>query len=837
MSRLADPTLCPDCRGQVSSDAVCTTCGLTLTGPLASRLWRSMLSADELVEQLRRQQAAAGVAQVSVRPGNTATLPAQSPPTPPAPGGRTGAGLSGRTVPVILLGLGGLFVFVAVSLFLAVTWQVLPLGVKAALMLAFTAGVALGATVLSRKGLRGSAEAIWALVAALVALDLSAAHRAGLFGLDALSDRGMATLVGVVLVVLGAVVGGWAGGTRLGRCVAAEITLVVGLLVVTVVQVWTGPGPDGLTLAIGVPALVGVSLLIRVRFRDASYGALALAVLTWAGLAVLGADRGALATSRTMFWTGFDGWPLLVAAGYAAVVVAVRTLPAETRTAAAGASLVSLMILAVLPWNWSTVDVLVVAGVLLALAAVTGFGAHAWAIAGGALGSIGVAGTLGALVLSPVSWVADFVDRHPAWSTGADARFPVGGGPSAWTLAVLVLAALAVAFAGLRHLEQRGVDARALLVAAAPGAVALAVATGIAGSRMALWVVVAGFAAAASVALLGTMRGVGRARVAGLGLAAGSGALALVVASRSDLVTGVLATILALVATALFVLAVRRSDDDVVAGLNASGAVLLTGYAVGAWTMVADGGATVRAETLTAVACLFLVAAAYVARAALPRIATELSSGVVGMAAVVIAGPHEETLALVLTLLGTALALVAVLRQDRVHVGWLGSAVLSAGTLVRLDTVGPSAIGVEVYTLPAAALLLGAGVRQLLREPRTSTWRVLGSGLTLALGPSVLLALPDPSSLRALLVGAGAAVALSMGMERRWQAPFLMGAAVLTLLALRFLGPLALDVLANPLGAWMLFGSAGVACLAAGILWEQSLRNLRVASRYLADLR
>ncbi len=38
MSRLADPTSCPDCRGRVSPEAVCTSCGLTLTGPLSTQL-------------------------------------------------------------------------------------------------------------------------------------------------------------------------------------------------------------------------------------------------------------------------------------------------------------------------------------------------------------------------------------------------------------------------------------------------------------------------------------------------------------------------------------------------------------------------------------------------------------------------------------------------------------------------------------------------------------------------------------------------------------------------------------------------------------------------------
>ena len=230
-----------------------------------------------------------------------------------------------------------------------------------------------------------------------------------------------------------------------------------------------------------------------------------------------------------------------------------------------------------------------------------------------------------------------------------------------------------------------------------------------------------------------------------------------------------------------------------------------------------------------------LLAASYVIPVGVPRTLTESAAGMVAVVALALAADDAAHVAATLTVVGTAVALLAVLRHDRVHLGWLGSVVLTAGTLVRLDL--PTSIGAEVYTLPAAALLIASGVHRLLREPGTGTWTVLGSGLTLALVPSLLISLPEPTSLRALLVGTGAAVALVVGMQRRWQAPFLVGAAVLGVLALRFLLPLAQDVLANPLGAWMLFGSAGAACLAAGILWEQSLRNLRLASRYVVALR
>ena len=308
-------------------------------------------------------------------------------------------------------------------------------------------------------------------------------------------------------------------------------------------------------------------------------------------------------------------------------------------------------------------------------------------------------------------------------------------------------------------------------------------------------------------------------------LAAEATALAVTVASRSDLVLAVLAGLLT--GLAVVVTVVRREAAPVV--------VLLTALSVDAWAHVGQADRILQGDLLTAVACAFVLAASYVFQDQVARVGTEVASGLVAMAALMLVSEDSAHLAAAFTVVGTVIALLAVLRRDRVHLGWLGTVVLTMGTLVRLDN--PATLGAEVYTLPAAALLLGAGVTRLLREPETGTWTVLGSGLTLALVPSLLIALPEPNSLRAFLVGTGAAIALVVGMERRWQAPFLAGAAVLTVLALRFLLPLAQQILANPLGAWMLFGSLGAACLAAGILWEQSLRNLRVASRYVVALR
>src|SRR6185295_4360131 len=124
---------------------------------------------------------------------------------------------------------------------------------------------------------------------------------------------------------------------------------------------------------------------------------------------------------------------------------------------------------------------------------------------------------------------------------------------------------------------------------------------------------------------------------------------------------------------------------------TAPAVVLLVALAVDAWAHVADAGVLTRSDLQTAVACLFLLAASYVVRVEVARVLTESAAGVVAVAAIALASENAAHLAATLTVVGTAVALLAVLRHDRVHLGWVGSAVLTAGTLVRLDL--PTSIG------------------------------------------------------------------------------------------------------------------------------------------------
>jgi hypothetical protein len=90
----------------------------------------------------------------------------------------------------------------------------------------------------------------------------------------------------------------------------------------------------------------------------------------------------------------------------------------------------------------------------------------------------------------------------------------------------------------------------------------------------------------------------------------------------------------------------------------------------------------------------------------------------------------------------------------------------------------------------------------------------------------------EPVSLRGMLVGLAGLAALGIGIERRWSAPFLAGAATTGALAVRHLGPVA-----EALPRWVSFGALGLALLLVGITWEARRRDLGTAARYLAALR
>lgn len=138
---------------------------------------------------------------------------------------------------------------------------------------------------------------------------------------------------------------------------------------------------------------------------------------------------------------------------------------------------------------------------------------------------------------------------------------------------------------------------------------------------------------------------------------------------------------------------------------------------------------------------------------------------------------------------------------------------------------------VEAYTLPLAVLLGVVGLVRLRRDPAASSWLTVGPLLAVGLLPSAVVSTDDPALLRPLLVlGVGAAVLL-LGMARRWQAPLVVGALALVVVAVSQLAPWAVG-----LPRWLSFGSIGLLLLVLGARYEQRRRDARSALAWVVAL-
>lgn len=188
-------------------------------------------------------------------------------------------------------------------------------------------------------------------------------------------------------------------------------------------------------------------------------------------------------------------------------------------------------------------------------------------------------------------------------------------------------------------------------------------------------------------------------------------------------------------------------------------------------------------------------------------------------------------LALHLTLVGALVVAAALLRVERRPAGWLGGALLTAASWVRLADTGVTQP--EAYALPAALALLVLGALRLRRDPAASTRSALGSGLLLATVPSLLRVLvDDPVSPRALVLGLACLGLVLLGARLRLAAPLVVGAVVGGVLVLAEAAPWAAQT-----PQWVLLGLTGTLLTVVGVTWERRLAQVRAGSAYLARLR
>ncbi|MGY1739346.1 MULTISPECIES: SCO7613 C-terminal domain-containing membrane protein [unclassified Blastococcus] len=216
----------------------------------------------------------------------------------------------------VLLGLGALLLVAGAVAFVAVAWNRLGVAGQSAVLLAVTAALCATSAWTARRGLRATEEALAAAGAALLAVDLAAAHALGLGGADELPSRLWAALSCGVVAGVALALGRLTRSTTAWPLIALLAAQPVPLLLL---PAGAGDGPAAVAVLLG---LAGADLLVVGRLRSSLRPvALGLAAVGAFGAAVLGItvawERPAAAS-----WTATG---LLLAAG--AVALLLRRLP------------------------------------------------------------------------------------------------------------------------------------------------------------------------------------------------------------------------------------------------------------------------------------------------------------------------------------------------------------------------------------------------------------------------------------------------------------------------------------------------------------------------------
>lgn len=810
----------------------CPRCRLTLVGPLAAEL-----------AVVDRELAALGGRTAQLHQRRQVLLAQLRGPVAPSPtlaaGGREPAPVQQLPIQTTLLGLGALLLAIAGAVFAVVAYGRLGIGGRAAILVAVT-GIAASATVvLHRRRLTATADAVGVLTLALTALDL---HAARLLAAPEVDLTTWWSLVAALLAALG--LGGGVrlrlGATTAVGVTAAQFVLPLGAvallrddsssqtvgvavtlaLVATAVgdltarkhsarHDWAGAGRR-LALVAGIGGLVGGGSLATGLALDAGTAAAAVP----GAVALLAVAGGCVWTARLAVTTqpqpNDSAGPLAAGAGTAALL---------------GAALALL----IRPWqdlssDGSTVLLLpAVLGLLLALASLRlpsvvrqgpiGVGTGATLLAG-----TGAAGPVLAALVAPLALLGRPWPTVPPPSAAAVfplLEHPVSVGIADVLLLVVVAAALLVAARVNPH-EQWDQRLRTATVAVLAGALLLVPAA------VGLPLVAATGAALLVVAVVVSAVGLHPTGDRLLLLAVPFAGTALAWSAADELLTLLTLALLAVLAAAAALVA-RGSGVAPSAATSAGAALALPPVAV----LAGGGSALAAGVVLAAVAAVGLVALDGPAPE-LPRSAVLGVGLVAALLGLAMTATDPMWLALVLTGLGVA-ALAGAVRPGRQGLAALGAGLFAAASWVRLAELHVTTP--EAYTLPSAliALVVGEVVRR--RRPELDAGLLLGPGLSLALLPSLLASFADDGALRPLLLTVGAFAAVVAGSSLRLRAPLLIGGGVLAAVAVRQLGPLAVQA-----PRWVLLGGVGLVLLVLGARYERTRAEVDRLRRSFAEL-
>ncbi|MGH3509045.1 MAG: SCO7613 C-terminal domain-containing membrane protein [Nocardioidaceae bacterium] len=828
MTRYADPHRCPDCRGPIEYAAQsCPSCGLLLRDPLAGELYRSLMTADRQLEQLRALSTATTTLTSDLEDAEPG--PAQA--LPPAARVTAPTRMSSASVPKVLLTLGAGCVLVAALVFLAVTWSALGVAGRTTVLVTLTVAAGVATAWLCRRELRVTAEATELIGFGLLALDLIGAKHSGWLG--GIDRGGFLVLLGAVMLAVATstalvtrrVLTGGLLGTEAVTVTAAAI-LAIGLGTVIGGQ----PEVGELVCVLVLASLTGIHH--RLGLRWAGRGLAVEALVAWLVLSVAGAARAVEHDTLRGLWLHGEAWPLMSAAVLAAAVTGLRGRQ-WLRVGGVAVAVLTITGVVLLPLDdaGGTRQLLALTATLVLLSGATMVLRGPWrfapSLAQAAVGCLTAAGVLSAAAVATERlvdgaqslWAGGSGDRLP----GADPAVPAG-----WLLPLAVGALLTVAASHARRLHATRAHFETSVVLTVPLVAALTLAA----YPVPVCAVEATLAIGAVVGLLAWLRGLNETVLAGV---AGYLLAALAVGLHAPWLT-----LFALVLTVA--LAAGAGFRTEIAG-TATAAGLGLGLAVGgtAWTV---GHCLHAAESWTALGGLSVLGVLVLAAPALPgprrgdlRLGVEAGAAAAAVSlalAGTVAAPEalEATWAAVyLTVSGAFVTVLALVRADRRAAAWLGGALLAAGTWVRLWDIGVHAP--EAYTLPSAVALLLVGWARLRRRGDVDTMSSLAPGLGLALTPSLLWVLAEPTGWRPLLLGLGCLALVLGGTRMHWTAPIVCGATVGALLVVRLAAPYIDEAVPR----WVLLGTAGGVLLGVGATWEQRLREARSLMSYVRALR
>ncbi|MGV9620861.1 SCO7613 C-terminal domain-containing membrane protein [Streptomyces tendae] len=748
----------------------------------------------------------------------------------PPPGPATGAAArrpetTAPGVQNVLLVLGGVLLTIAAIAFTLVSWGHLGIAGRSLVLGALTVGV-LGAPVtLLRRGLRATAEAVAGLGTALTVLDAYALHEVAFTGADGV---GYTAAASAVLAAL------WAAyGVRLGLFHPLPLAVATAHLPLLLWAVALGAGPLMLTVVLLATAAGGTA----VALRAASAPVRVVAVVGALGTGTVGVlSAGWLCWSASDPGSAARAAALLVVAAAVALVTG-RFVPnrevAAAAAAAAGLCLVagSAGVLRVsVPGEWTVPGCQLCAillltaertslplplrqGLVRAAVAVQGF-AVLWAV------PLVAGSVLGPAVQAVTPWSG-------APRTVRDAVFADVTGPAYASTVPLVLAVVAAALvvAGHRRPRRPAVMVVALVLGWAavhvlPVALQLPYTAGLVAQ------------AAVVVAALGLAVRSDRADGGPTPLALTALLLALLtsvdlallsLASESATI-GVLVTL-----TVLFGAAGRRPRHAPFTVPAALAHATALACALGASAGLRPPHTALLVLVVPALAAL-IASRSSASRASVP---VEVAGAAAMLLALALAVPDPPMLALVLSLCGVVAAATA-LRPERRAVGWAAAALWLAAAWVRLAAweVGTP----EAYTLPVTGPALVVGFLRRRRDTAVSSWTAYGPGLAATLVPGLLAAWDDQHWLRPLLLGVAALAVTLVGARRRLQAPLVLGAGALALVALHELAPYLTQVV-GALPRWVPPALAGLVLLVLGATYEHRLRDARRLREALGRLR